>query len=145
MTPGERNAQADTQSEFEPDRRRVLLSTASLLALSAVSRAAAQTPPSPPGEKMGPAAPPTLATPSTKPNILVIFGDDVGIANISAYSNGLMGYETPNIDRIAREGIKFQHYYGEQSCTAGRAAFLTASTAFAPASPRWASPARPWA
>jgi arylsulfatase A-like enzyme len=60
-----------------------------------------------------------------KPNILVIWGDDIGIANISAYSNGLMGYETPNIDRIAREGIKFQHYYGEQSCTAGRAAFLT--------------------
>ena len=60
-----------------------------------------------------------------KPNILVIFGDDVGIANISAYSNGLMGYETPNIDRIAREGMKFLHYYGEQSCTAGRAAFLT--------------------
>ena len=60
-----------------------------------------------------------------KPNILVIWGDDIGIANISAYSNGLMGYETPNIDRIAREGIKFLHYYGEQSCTAGRAAFLT--------------------
>ena len=60
-----------------------------------------------------------------KPNILVIFGDDIGIANISAYSNGLMGYETPNIDRIARDGIKFQHYYGEQSCTAGRSAFLT--------------------
>ena len=60
-----------------------------------------------------------------RPNILVIFGDNVGIANISAYSNGLMGYETPNIDRIAREGIKFLHYYGEQSCTAGRAAFLT--------------------
>jgi arylsulfatase A-like enzyme len=60
-----------------------------------------------------------------KPNILVIFGDDIGIANISAYSNGLMGYETPNIDRIAKEGIKFQHYYAEQSCTAGRAAFLT--------------------
>lgn len=60
-----------------------------------------------------------------KPNILVIFGDDIGIANISAYSGGLMGYETPNIDRLAKEGIKFQHYYGEQSCTAGRAAFLT--------------------
>ena len=60
-----------------------------------------------------------------KPNILVIWGDDIGIANISAYSSGLMGYETPNIDRIAREGIKLQHYYGEQSCTAGRAAFLT--------------------
>jgi arylsulfatase len=60
-----------------------------------------------------------------KPNILVIFGDDIGIANISAYSNGLMGYQTPNIDRIAREGITMLHYYGEQSCTAGRAAFLT--------------------
>ncbi|HEY4164253.1 MAG TPA: arylsulfatase [Dongiaceae bacterium] len=60
-----------------------------------------------------------------KPNILVIFGDDVGIANISAYSQGLMGYHTPNIDRIARDGIMMLHYYGEQSCTAGRAAFLT--------------------
>jgi arylsulfatase A-like enzyme len=60
-----------------------------------------------------------------KPNILVIFGDDIGITNLSAYSDGLMGYETPNIDRIAREGLRFLHYYGEQSCTAGRAAFLT--------------------
>jgi arylsulfatase A-like enzyme len=60
-----------------------------------------------------------------KPNILVIWGDDIGIAKISAYSSGLMGYETPNIDRIGREGIRFLHYYGEQSCTAGRSAFLT--------------------
>jgi arylsulfatase len=60
-----------------------------------------------------------------KPNILVIWGDDVGIANISAYSGGVMGYTTPNIDRIAKEGLRMQHYYGEQSCTAGRAAFLT--------------------
>ena len=68
------------------------------------------------------------STPSAggqKPNILVIWGDDIGITNLSTYSQGLMGYETPNIDRIAREGIKFLHYYGEQSCTAGRAAFLT--------------------
>ncbi len=56
----------------------------------------------------------------SKPNILVIFGDDIGIANISAYSDGVMGYETPNIDRIAKEGIRMLHYYGEQSCTAGR-------------------------
>jgi arylsulfatase len=61
----------------------------------------------------------------SKPNILVIFGDDIGITNLSAYSDGLMGYETPNIDRIAKEGLRFLHYYGEQSCTAGRAAFLT--------------------
>src|SRR6476469_8963389 len=60
-----------------------------------------------------------------KPNILVIFGDDIGIANVSAYSDGVMGYETPNIDRISKEGLRFLHYYGEQSCTAGRAAFLT--------------------
>src|SRR5262245_65120427 len=60
-----------------------------------------------------------------KPNILVIFGDDIGIANLSTYSQGVMGYETPNIYRIAREGLKFLHYYGEQSCTAGRSAFLT--------------------
>ena len=67
---------------------------------------------------------PALAA-KDKPNILVIFGDDIGITNISAYSDGLMGYETPNIDRIAKEGARFLHYYGEQSCTAGRAAFLT--------------------
>ena len=60
-----------------------------------------------------------------KPNILVLWGDDIGITNISAYSDGLMGYTTPNIDRLANEGIRFLHYYGEQSCTAGRAAFLT--------------------
>jgi arylsulfatase len=60
-----------------------------------------------------------------KPNILVIFGDDIGTTNVSAYSDGLMGYETPHIDRIANEGLRFLHYYGEQSCTAGRSAFLT--------------------
>jgi arylsulfatase len=60
-----------------------------------------------------------------KPNILIIWGDDIGLTNISAYSEGLMGFETPNIDRLAKEGIKFLHYYAEQSCTAGRAAFLT--------------------
>ena len=72
------------------------------------------------------AAAATLAADDTKkPNILVIFGDDVGITNVSAYSDGLMGYETPNIDRIGKEGIRFLQYYAEQSCTAGRAAFLT--------------------
>lgn len=62
---------------------------------------------------------------SKKPNILILYGDDIGTSNISAYSSGVMGYETPNIDRLAKEGLRFQHYYGEQSCTAGRAAFLT--------------------
>ncbi len=60
-----------------------------------------------------------------RPNILVIWGDDIGIWNISAYSRGAMGYPTPNIDRIASEGMLFTDYYGEQSCTAGRSAFIT--------------------
>ncbi|MEH6549729.1 MAG: arylsulfatase [Pseudomonadales bacterium] len=60
-----------------------------------------------------------------KPNILIIWGDDIGITNISAYSDGIMGYRTPNIDRIADEGIRFTDYYGDQSCTAGRSTFLT--------------------
>src|SRR5262245_25190228 len=62
---------------------------------------------------------------TSKPNILVMWGDDIGITNLSCYSDGLMGYETPHIDRIAKEGLRFLHYYGEQSCTAGRSAFLT--------------------
>jgi len=60
-----------------------------------------------------------------KPNILVIWGDDIGGFNISAYNNGMMGYRTPNIDSIAKEGVLFTDWYGQQSCTAGRAAFIT--------------------
>ncbi len=65
-----------------------------------------------------------------KPNVLVIFGDDIGQTNLSAYSQGLMGYRTPNIDRLAREGMMFTDYYGEQSCTAGRSAFITGQSTF---------------
>ena len=65
-----------------------------------------------------------------KPNILVIWGDDVGQSNISAYTRGMMGYRTPNIDRIAEEGIIFTDYYGEQSCTAGRSSFITGQSVF---------------
>ena len=74
-----------------------------------------------------PLAPPALAqeAPTAKPNILVIMGDDIGYWNISAYNRGMMGYRTPNIDRIAAEGALFTDYYGQQSCTAGRAAFIT--------------------
>ena len=54
-----------------------------------------------------------------KPNILVIWGDDIGISNLSCYSHGMMGYQTPNIDRLANEGMMFTDSYGEQSCTAG--------------------------
>ncbi|MGB5404043.1 MAG: sulfatase-like hydrolase/transferase [Robiginitalea sp.] len=59
-----------------------------------------------------------------KPNILVIWGDDIGYWNISHNNHGMMGYKTPNIDRIAKAGISFTDYYSQQSCTAGRAAFL---------------------
>ena len=65
-----------------------------------------------------------------KPNILVIWGDDIGQGNISAYTKGLMGYRTPNIDRIANEGMIFTDYYGEQSCTAGRSSFITGQSVF---------------
>jgi arylsulfatase A-like enzyme len=65
-----------------------------------------------------------------RPNILVIWGDDIGISNLSCYSDGLMGYRTPNIDRIADEGMRFTDSYGEQSCTAGRAAFITGQSVF---------------
>ncbi len=65
-----------------------------------------------------------------KPNILVIWGDDIGQANISAYTKGVMGYRTPNIDRIANEGMIFTDYYGEQSCTAGRSSFITGQSVF---------------
>ena len=60
-----------------------------------------------------------------QPNILVIWGDDIGISNLSCYTHGLMGYQTPNIDRLAKEGMMFTDSYGEQSCTAGRSSFIT--------------------
>lgn len=67
----------------------------------------------------------TTARQAKKPNIVIIWGDDIGQSNISAYTMGLMGYRTPNIDRVAKEGMIFTDYYAEQSCTAGRASFLT--------------------
>lgn len=65
-----------------------------------------------------------------KPNILVIWGDDIGQSNLSIFTKGLMGYRTPNIDRIAQEGMLFTDYYAEQSCTAGRAAFMLGQSVF---------------
>ena len=99
-------------------RRNMLLGTSTLVAAAATlnSGALAQ------AQK---AAPAPAAPSGRKPNILVIFGDDIGQTNISAYSFGLMGYKTPNIDRIAREGMMFTDYYAEQSCTAGRSRFIT--------------------
>jgi arylsulfatase A-like enzyme len=68
---------------------------------------------------------PAVAQQQQRPNIVVIWGDDIGQSNVSAYSRGMMGYQTPNIDRLASEGVMFTDYYAEQSCTAGRASFLT--------------------
>ena len=99
-------------------RRNILLGCSSLVAAAALtSQALAQ----------AQNASPTTTNPASgrKPNILVIFGDDIGQSNISAYTFGLMGYRTPNIDRIAREGMMLTDYYADQSCTAGRSSFIT--------------------
>ena len=70
-------------------------------------------------------APATAQAEQKKPNIVIIWGDDIGQFNVSAYNRGMMGYKTPNIDSIANQGALFTDWYGQQSCTAGRAAFIT--------------------
>ena len=70
------------------------------------------------------AQPAPQATATKKPNILILWGDDIGQFNVSAYNMGMMGYQTPNIDRIAHEGAIFTDWYAQQSCTAGRSAFI---------------------
>src|SRR5215469_4676608 len=77
----------------------------------------------PPGQGRPPGRPPFR--PGKKPNILIFWGDDIGMTNCSCYGDGVMGYRTPNIDRIANEGVKFTDCYAEQSCTAGRASLMT--------------------
>src|SRR6266699_295509 len=74
--------------------------------------------------------PPAAEAQGKKPNILIVWGDDIGISNISAYSSGLMGYRTPNIDRLAAEGMRFTDSYGEQGCTAGRSSFSTGQSVY---------------
>ncbi|MEA2781791.1 MAG: hypothetical protein QOK29_3335 [Rhodospirillaceae bacterium] len=100
-------------------RRRMLLAGGSVLVTGGVLTSAQA------GTTVSPMTTQIAAAASDKPNIVIIWGDDIGITNLSAYSFGMMGYRTPNIDRIAREGIMFTDYYGEQSCTAGRASFIT--------------------
>ena len=99
------------------DRRKILLGSTTLAAASALGAGASV--------QIAQAQAQPAAPSGRRPNILVIFGDDIGQTNISAYSFGLMGYRTPNIDRIAREGMMFTDYYAEQSCTAGRSSFIT--------------------
>ena len=89
-----------------------------------------RTPPPAPAVAPTKAPSPAKTQETGKPNIIVIWGDDIGQSNISAYTNGLMGYRTPNIDSIAQNGMTFTDYYGEQSCTAGRSAFITGQSVF---------------
>src|ERR1700759_4799949 len=112
---GNAKGHSGNSNEKAVDRRDLLLGTSTLIAAATLtSGALAQ------AQKAAPAAAP--AAPSgRKPNILVIFGDDIGIPQISAYTMGMMGYRTPNIDRIAQEGAIFTDAYGQQSCPAGRA------------------------
>jgi arylsulfatase len=115
------NVKDDRDRKTSVDRRNILLGGTTLAAASALGASAqAQQRPA-----QAQAQQPAPAPAGQRPNILVIFGDDIGQTNISAYSFGLMGYKTPNIDRIAREGMMFTDYYAEQSCTAGRSTFIT--------------------
>jgi arylsulfatase len=99
-------------------RRDLLLRSTSLFAASALLGGGLATP----AQAQQPApTPPT----GQRPNIVIIWGDDIGLTDVSAYSQGLMGFRTPNIDRVAREGVLFTDFYAEQSCTAGRASFIT--------------------
>jgi arylsulfatase A-like enzyme len=113
----------ETRSPGGIDRRSMLLTGTALVASIAGARpsSAQVQQPAPPPQP----APVRTGTTGRPVNILVMFGDDIGQANVSAYTFGVMGYRTPHIDRIAREGMMFTDYYGEQSCTAGRSAFIT--------------------
>ena len=123
-----RKSNSSNGSQSAIDRRRILLSGGSLLAAAstlAASSALAQQQPQRPAPLPAPAP-----GGARRPNILVIFGDDIGYWNVSAYNRGMMGYRTPNIDRIAKEGGIFTDLYAQQSCTAGRAAFITGQSCF---------------
>jgi arylsulfatase A-like enzyme len=102
------------------DRRSILLGSTTLAAASVLG----STGPTKVAQAQQPAPAPASGG-GRKPNILFIMGDDIGWFNVSAYNMGMMGYRTPNIDRIGKEGAVFTDWYGQQSCTAGRAAFIT--------------------
>ena len=118
MARGADTSNEAARSSIELDRRNLLLSGGSLLALTATGAATAE------AQQPKPGAAPAAAASAGKPNILIIWGDDIGTWNISHNNRGMMGYRTPNIDRVAKEGVSFTDYYGQQSCTAGRAAFI---------------------
>ena len=116
MRKGQKITQATKQTDLAIDRRNMLLSSGSLLALAATGAATAEA-----------QAPKPAALPSQggKPNIVIIMGDDIGWVNIGAYNQGIMAGRTPNLDQLAAEGMRFTDYYAEASCTAGRANFIT--------------------
>ena len=117
---GDKSWKVSAQNGRGMKRRDLLLSASSLVAASALAATGLTT-----SAQAQQPAPAPAQPPGRRPNILVIFGDDIGQANLSAYTFGLMGYRTPSIDRIAREGMMFTDYYAEQSCTAGRSSFIT--------------------
>src|SRR5215510_1502786 len=123
-SPGTGSQNSAPQNGGVMKRRDLLLSGGSLLAASTLAAAATQTAQA---QQPAPAPAPAQAQ-GRRPNILFIMGDDIGWFNVSAYNMGIMGYRTPNIDRIGREGAVFTDWYGQQSCTAGRAAFITGQT-----------------
>ena len=110
---------SDPRLNCDANRRSVLLSGVSLFALSAMSQTSAQAQPAPAAVTTPP------STSGGKPNIVVIMGDDIGMWNIGAYHRGMMAGRTPNLDKLAAEGMMFTDYYAEASCTAGRANFIT--------------------
>ena len=115
MPTGEKDSQVPS-ADIALNRRNVLLSSASLIALTATGATTAE------AQQPQPAAP---APTGGKPNIIFIMGDDIGWFNIGAYHQGMMAGRTPNLDRLASEGMRFTDYYAEASCTAGRANFIT--------------------
>jgi arylsulfatase A-like enzyme len=121
---GKANRNARNTEDSMPDRRKVLLGGTTLAATATLAAAA------PVRTAQAQQRSETPAASGRKPNILVIFGDDIGVPQISAYTMGMMGYRTPNIDRIAREGAIFTDAYGQQSCTAGRASFILGQEPF---------------
>jgi hypothetical protein len=113
--PQEETVSVKLSHQYAPNRRRLLHNGISLIAVFALWIIGVA----------GEAHAQQSQASGGKPNILVIFGDDIGQSNVSAYSMGLMGYRTPNIDSIAKNGMIFTDYYAEQSCTAGRSTFIT--------------------
>ena len=110
-------------------RKALALLIAAAVLPGVVGSAAAQDSPTPSSGAAG-KKPASAEATAGRPNILIIWGDDIGYWNLSAYNQGMMGYKTPNIDRIAREGALFTDWYGQQSCTAGRSCFITGQSGF---------------